>query len=564
MHSLPTVQRLQFFFRFPLWWVCVLVAACFWQDLQPECRVMCFDYCAAADHPGSATTKPLLPQTIGPKIALGLKTRSRKELLDFGFAELPRGYGDLPTTHKYAKENVRLKELAAFFGFSLDDIIVSPGSCPDLSAVSVTIGGGRCYITDCSLAPKWLPRDPETIVDAIVHFYEANDSPRIQLISVAEDDSCLPAVNAAIADILRSHAADAKEAPEGSNIPTGAVEHRYELVGNALRRLFPEHRFFVYQWSDETRQRLPPGTKTPIERRGYVGTLAIAHDGGVFDFAGAERRELFGGFLAKNSVKLENAKDARLIWNAFCEICRWDPHTNELQKVSDREWHLGVIQRDGRKPRNGYYDVRLNDDLTVQSAKWAAEEDDSAPSSTGQAFEAGSPDASNDAKHAQALDAVPNEPRADGDKEQATPPRANRKPLISRAEHDAIRQREAALGNSNPVTRQELLAFGFVETVNASGADADQEERSRKNLPLLKTYRIEHVKLGRLADLLGFDINDIGPQPGLPMPSSPTQVRSVIVAIGGGTCCVDYDFGLGEGWKGAETVVDAIVRIFKP
>jgi hypothetical protein len=86
----------------------------------------------------------------------------------------------------------------------------------------------------------------------------------------------------------------------------------WEIKGPALGKLFPNHRFFVFVWSQRAKEPLPPNTPRP------VGLLVAAHTsiaidkGGLVDKLGHDGCiELSADFLAKNRVKVRNGDDAK-------------------------------------------------------------------------------------------------------------------------------------------------------------------------------------------------------------------------------------------------------------
>ena len=107
------------------------------------------------------------------------------------------------------------------------------------------------------------------------------------------------------------------------------------------------------------------------------------------------------------------------------------------------------------------------------------------------------------------------------------------------------------------VSRQELLEFGFVESEDPLQRVNDRENRIRKGLPILTTYRIEQVKLKDLASLLGFDLDDITAIPG----ASPA-LSGIVARIRNGTCHLEYEPR--EQLKNPEAVVDATVCRYEP
>ena len=81
---------------------------------------------------------------------------------------------------------------------------------------------------------------------------------------------------------------------------------------------------------------------------------------------------LNGGWLEeRNGVKIESEKDARLVWDAFCDLHQKRWKNQGIKKIDSSTWHLGVITIDDF---HYYYRVVLNADGIVQNAKLHAEE----------------------------------------------------------------------------------------------------------------------------------------------------------------------------------------------
>ena len=84
--------------------------------------------------------------------------------------------------------------------------------------------------------------------------------------------------------------------------------------------------------------------------------------------------EKYGELLVDHRVTLRDAADAKLIWDAFCDIHHrhWKDHP--LKKVSASEWHLGISQYD--QTRTHYMKV-LVDPRTGQITSWESKVDSS-------------------------------------------------------------------------------------------------------------------------------------------------------------------------------------------
>ncbi|MFH1924137.1 MAG: hypothetical protein ABIP48_30145 [Planctomycetota bacterium] len=184
-----------------------------------------------------------------------------------------------------------------------------------------------------------------------------------ELLPLAEDDPCWKAIAGQIATLKENFARNKLLDVEMFGSPR-------EIKGNAIAKLFPNHRFFVFMWNEKVKEPLPPNTSRPggllLAARAVI---AIDKEGVVKRFRNYWSIELAGEFLAKNRVKIQNAEDARLVWDALCEIYRRE-RTGGIEKVSERVWRLG-IEKDNRGRH--YYDVRLNPDFSVKSMEYGWE-----------------------------------------------------------------------------------------------------------------------------------------------------------------------------------------------
>ncbi len=72
-------------------------------------------------------------------------------------------------------------------------------------------------------------------------------------------------------------------------------------------------------------------------------------------------------------TKITDEDSARLVWDAFCEIRRRHSKSELIEKVSDRLWRLGVEDIRAEGGGKAYHEVRLNEDLTVESMEHVIE-----------------------------------------------------------------------------------------------------------------------------------------------------------------------------------------------
>ncbi len=152
------------------------------------------------------------------------------------------------------------------------------------------------------------------------------------------------------------------------------VDYVKEVRGPASRQLFPHFRFFVCRWTEKMKASPPEGS--PQKSGGtYVETVALNENLDLISIGpGPRHAQTFGEFLAAQKVRVTDEKSARLVWDAYCEVRRWLFPGGKTERVSDRLWRLGV--RDHRGRGKAYYEVRLNENLTVKSAERIIEDAD--------------------------------------------------------------------------------------------------------------------------------------------------------------------------------------------
>lgn len=127
--------------------------------------------------------------------------------------------------------------------------------------------------------------------------------------------------------------------------PESPVGNKLEMVGTiegkAIRSLFPGWAFYALRYSNYIKE-------------GYDGkhvslAFGLGHTFAVSPYSREGMRlyhygnyEEYGHLLRETKVAISNARDAKLVWDAFCEIHRkaWKDFT--VEKVSETEWKLGV------------------------------------------------------------------------------------------------------------------------------------------------------------------------------------------------------------------------------
>lgn len=77
-------------------------------------------------------------------------------------------------------------------------------------------------------------------------------------------------------------------------------------------------------------------------------TVGINIDNGKIeeDFSCGGDYEPFGKLLITNKVVLRDNANAKRIWDAFCDIHHRHWKELPIKKISDTEWHLGIMSYD--------------------------------------------------------------------------------------------------------------------------------------------------------------------------------------------------------------------------
>ncbi len=132
------------------------------------------------------------------------------------------------------------------------------------------------------------------------------------------------------------------------NSPTGIkIDNFGALNVKDANFLFPDWRFYGFDYSmyvkkeeDKHKVSIPFGL-------GF--SLAVSSEPNnvkTFKFYNYGNYDEYGKFLIVNKIPIYNANDAKLVWDAFCEIHRkaWKSYKNK--NVSNNEWKLGMSSGD--------------------------------------------------------------------------------------------------------------------------------------------------------------------------------------------------------------------------
>lgn len=138
-----------------------------------------------------------------------------------------------------------------------------------------------------------------------------------------------------------------------------------EIDTAPVRGLFPDYRFFTITWNQR------PVDETKALTRAYAWglavTLAVARDThSVTEFSHYGNYVEFGDFLRRERIRIADESDARLVWDAFCDIHhkRWNQQGND--RIHSALWHLGVVTIERSRY---YYEVVIDADGLVQSGE---------------------------------------------------------------------------------------------------------------------------------------------------------------------------------------------------
>lgn len=183
-----------------------------------------------------------------------------------------------------------------------------------------------------------------------------------QLTKVVDTDPAAPALRE------WQQSVEGKYRQGGVVVPT--FSSWFVLSFDSLKALFPHQRFFAVSWSEKA---------APGKEKEAVGLAFGLEATLVCDAAGKIIKEVhhtgnyeaFGELLNASKVAIRTSDDAKLVWNAFCDIHQRHWQKQPAIKVGDKTWHLGDITIDRF---HYYYQVLLDDESRVVSAKLHADE----------------------------------------------------------------------------------------------------------------------------------------------------------------------------------------------
>jgi hypothetical protein len=189
-----------------------------------------------------------------------------------------------------------------------------------------------------------------------------------ELARVASDDAAMP--------VLREWRSKKIEKCHKGGIATISFSPWYELPSPALKQLFPGLRFFATSW---TLRPIPGKEKETIGLPSALEIVLILDaDGKSFkEVATGGDHEPFWNLLAAHKVSIRSPADAKLVWEAFCDLHLKHWQDQPALKISETTWHLGDTTID---KFHYYYEFVLDDDHVVKWGKLHAEPVNKPPS----------------------------------------------------------------------------------------------------------------------------------------------------------------------------------------
>lgn len=175
--------------------------------------------------------------------------------------------------------------------------------------------------------------------------------------------------------LIQAYADSVKEARSEKGVCEIVIDYMEEVKGPASHKLFPDCRFFACKWKEQIDPSQP--TNVRAGAASVVDALVLDKKRRLTLIGPGKRHDKsFGELLAEHKVRITDEKSARLVWDAFCEVRRWIHQGGDVEKVSDRLWRVGIHNRSAKRLGRGYYEVHLNEDLTVESAGRVVEDAD--------------------------------------------------------------------------------------------------------------------------------------------------------------------------------------------
>lgn len=175
------------------------------------------------------------------------------------------------------------------------------------------------------------------------------------LLPVSPNDPSMAALSTWRENIVGRYKSDGAVVPE--------FRSWFEIPFVAPKKLFQNLRFFTTDWSE----RFEPG-KTTLAASGPGSGIEYTV---VCDIDGKFVTDMFHGsgdhvsnLLIANKVGIRSAEDARLIWDAYCDIHQFHWKDRSLKKISDNTWRF---YDDTIGDYHCYYDAVLDENGVITS-----------------------------------------------------------------------------------------------------------------------------------------------------------------------------------------------------
>jgi hypothetical protein len=169
------------------------------------------------------------------------------------------------------------------------------------------------------------------------HSHAQTDNRLIKATAVKESDPIFPVLEARKAAIAKPY--------EEGKLAQPVFTRWAQVDSPTVAQLFPKLRFASISYD----LRPHPESNGRVSLAGGLGmTLAIdrATHRLEREFPTTGNYEAYGKLLVDLQIPIRNAADAKLVWDAFCDIHGRGSKSAEIKKVSAAEWHLGISRYD--------------------------------------------------------------------------------------------------------------------------------------------------------------------------------------------------------------------------
>jgi hypothetical protein len=138
-----------------------------------------------------------------------------------------------------------------------------------------------------------------------------------------------------------------------------------EISTPTLLKLFPSYRFYTISWNESAAEK---------SKKEYVACayglyviLSVQQETKeIKEYSGYGNYESFGELLRVAKIRITSKEQAKLIWDAFCDLHQKYWKDQAIKQINAKKWHLGIITIDDF---NYYYEVNLDDNDIVINGK---------------------------------------------------------------------------------------------------------------------------------------------------------------------------------------------------